>query len=244
MLRYSVLRTNFFYEKVEKPRQIVLKERKADLKVIDYSDLDEKTFNTEYNKLLDDEVNRNFDLRKDALLRATYVKLNNSSKLIFTMHHIIMDGWCNTIIYSDFFDFYHKLECGEDYKKLELQIFEENARKSSYSDYIKWLNKQDKKRISLPTAQIKVEIYIKLNEGTILNFIRNSIKKETPDLNSNENSSEMKYDLNMINKYEEESNSNLSFISEFDLEEENKNNESFDSCFDENSVEEIDIVNK
>ena len=106
------------------------------------------------------------------------------------------------------------------------------------------LNKQDKKRISLPTAQIKDEIYIKINEGTILNFIRNSIKKETPDLNSNENSSEMKYDLKMINKYEEESNSNLSFISEFDLEEENKNNESFDSCFDENSVEEIDIVNK
>ena len=106
------------------------------------------------------------------------------------------------------------------------------------------LNKQDKKRISLPTAQIKDEIYIKLNEGTILNFIRNSIKKETPDLYSNESSSEMKYDLNMINKYEEESNSNLSFISEFDLEEENKNNESFDSCFDENSVEEIDIVTK
>ena len=107
------------------------------------------------------------------------------------------------------------------------------------------LTKQDKKRISLPTAQIKAEIYIKLNEGTILNFIRNSIKKETPDLYSNESSSEMKYDLNMINKYKEESNSNLSFISEFDLEEEeNKNNESFDSCFDENSVEEIDIVNK
>ena len=106
------------------------------------------------------------------------------------------------------------------------------------------LTKQDKKRISLPTAQIKDEIYIKLNEGTILNFIRNSIKKETPDLYSNESSSEMKYDLNMINKYEEESNSNLSFISEFDLEEENKNNESFDSCIDENSVEEIDIVTK
>ena len=108
------------------------------------------------------------------------------------------------------------------------------------------LNKQDKKRISFPTAQIKDEIYIKLNEGTILNFIRNSIKKETPDLYSNESSSEMKYELNMINKYEEELNSNLSFISEFDLEEEeeNKNNESFDSCFDENSVEEIDIVNK
>ena len=104
------------------------------------------------------------------------------------------------------------------------------------------LNKQDKKRISLPTAQIKDEIYIKLNEGTILNFIRNSIKKETPVLNSNENSSKMKYDLNMINKYEEDSNPNLSFISEFDLEEdESRRKDTFDSCFDDNSVEEIQI---
>ena len=55
----------------------------------------------------------------------------------------------------------------------------------------------------------------------------------------------MIYDLNMINKYEEESDSNLSFISEFDLEEEeNKNNDSFESSLDENSVEEIGIVNK
>ena len=54
----------------------------------------------------------------------------------------------------------------------------------------------------------------------------------------------MIYDLNMINKYEEESDSNLSFISEFDLEEENKNNDSFESSLDENSVEEIDTANK
>ena len=53
----------------------------------------------------------------------------------------------------------------------------------------------------------------------------------------------MKYDLSMINKYEEDSNSDLSFISEFDLEEENKNNDSFESSF-ESSVEEIDIINK
>ena len=100
-------------------------------------------------------------------------------------------------------------------------------------------------RKSLQTEDIKEEIYIKLNQGTILNFIRTSYKKETVNMNCFENSSEMKYDLNMINRYEEESNSNLSFISEFDLEEaENKNNESFDSCLDENSVEEIEIINK
>ena len=101
-----------------------------------------------------------------------------------------------------------------------------------------------KKRISLQDDFIKEKIYYKLNEGTILNFIRNSNKKVKPIIEpSRKNSSEMKYDLSMINKYEEDSNSDLSFISEFDLEEENKNNDSFESSF-ESSVEEIDIINK
>ena len=103
-----------------------------------------------------------------------------------------------------------------------------------------------KKRISLQDDFIKEKIYYKLNEGTILNFIRSSNKNVISNRKSLEiNSSEMIYDLNMINKYEEESDSNLSFISEFDLEEEeNKNNDSFESSLNENSVEEIDIVNK
>ena len=55
----------------------------------------------------------------------------------------------------------------------------------------------------------------------------------------------MKYDLSMINKYDEDLNSDLSFISEFDLEkDEDKNDNSFNSSFDENSVEEIDIILK
>ena len=99
-----------------------------------------------------------------------------------------------------------------------------------------------KNRISLQDDKIKEEIFNKLNEGTILNFIRKSIKKETSFLNSSENSSHMKYDISMINRYEEDSNSNLSFISEFDLEEdESRKKDSFDSCFDDNSVEEIQI---
>ena len=102
-----------------------------------------------------------------------------------------------------------------------------------------------KKRISLQDDFIKEKIYYKLNEGTILNFIRISNKNVISNRKSLEiNSSEMIYDLNMINKYEEESDSNLSFISEFDLEEENKNNDSFESSLDENSVEEIDTANK
>ena len=102
-----------------------------------------------------------------------------------------------------------------------------------------------KKCPSLKDDNIKEEILKKLNEGTILHFIRNSNEKEFNKLNLSKNAQEMKYDLCMINKYNEDLNPDLSFISEFDLEQEdNKTDNSFNSSFDENSVEEIDIIKK
>ena len=105
------------------------------------------------------------------------------------------------------------------------------------------LKKSIKKSISLKNDNIKNEIFKKLNEGTVLHFIRNS-NIEKVKSNFSIKSQEMKYDLCMINKYDEDLNSDLSFISEFDLEEEKKKDNSFNSSFDENSVEEIDIVKK
>ena len=102
-----------------------------------------------------------------------------------------------------------------------------------------------KKRISVQNDNLKKEIYKKLNEGIVLHFIRNSSKKDTVKTTSSEKNEEMKYELNMINKYDEDLNSSLSFISEFDLEnEENEKDNSFNSSFDEHSVEEIEITNK
>ena len=105
------------------------------------------------------------------------------------------------------------------------------------------LKKGVKKFTSLQDDHIKNEIFKKLNEGTVLSFIRNS-NIEKVKSNFSIKSQEMNYDLCMINKYDEDLNSDLSFISEFDLEEENEKDNSFNSSFDENSVEEIDIVKK
>ena len=102
-----------------------------------------------------------------------------------------------------------------------------------------------KKRISVQDDYFKKEIYQKLNEGCVINFIRNSNKKDTIKTNCSEKFQEMKYDLCMINKYDEDLNSSLSFISEFDLEnDENDKDNSFNSSFDDNSVEEIEIIKK
>ena len=104
------------------------------------------------------------------------------------------------------------------------------------------LKKSIKKKSSLQEDYYKNEIYKKLNEGSILHFIRNSAKNEQVKINREEK--EMKYDLSMLNKYDEDLNSSLSFISEFDLENDNEEDNSFNSSFDDNSVEEIEIISK
>ena len=101
------------------------------------------------------------------------------------------------------------------------------------------------RRISVKHDNIEKDIYKKLNEGCVLNFLRSTERKETSKTDYSDTSREMNYDLCMINKYDENLNSSLSFISEFDLEEDdNEKDDSFNSSDNENSVEQIEIFKK
>ena len=102
-----------------------------------------------------------------------------------------------------------------------------------------------KKRQSIQNANISKLIFDKLNERTVLNFILVSNKSITTETNFSETPKEMDYKLSSVKKFEEDLNSSLSFISDFDLDnDENEPDESFNSSFDDNSVEEIDITSK
>ena len=101
------------------------------------------------------------------------------------------------------------------------------------------------RRISVKHDNIEKDIYKKLNEGCVLNFLRSTERKETSKTDYSDTNREMNYDLCMINKYDENLNSSLSFISEFDLEEDdNEKDDSFNSSDNENSVEQIEIFKK
>ena len=104
-----------------------------------------------------------------------------------------------------------------------------------------------KKRQSIQNANISKLIFDKLNERTVLNFILVSNKSITTETNFSETPKEMDYKLSSVKKFEEDLNSSLSFISDFELDNDNDENEpdeSFNSSFDDNSVEEIDITSK
>ena len=85
-----------------------------------------------------------------------------------------------------------------------------------------------------------------INENLlILNYIMNYSQKKFSAKTSLTDSSpdNLKYDLNMINKFEEDINTNLSFISNFDLEDiYNENNKSFNSEEEEDDNDNFEII--
>ena len=167
--RYDVLRTMFFYGKTEKPKQIILRERK---KYFRYVDLAEKEVTLE--QYLKQDVARGFDLQKDTLIRVSMLVTPEEEQVLsWTMHHIIMDGWCTGMLFQTFFEYYHRLLAGEDIESIRQQIRKEKGRETSYEEYIRWLSRQELGRAKtyfkelltgydVPTG---IESYLKQSSG-------------------------------------------------------------------------------
>lgn len=136
--KYSALRTIFSYRKTDHPRQVVLKNRSLQLAVEDFSSIDASVLATALEEFKLNDRRRGFDLSADLLLRATLINLGNQNhRLVFTFHHIILDGWCLGLVFGDVFAFYDEL-C-----KLPTAVIEPRET-SAYNQFIAWLGSQDK----------------------------------------------------------------------------------------------------
>ena len=107
--RHEVLRTIFKYEGLDEPLQIALKEWSADFIYRDLRHLtnagEQQEFLNEFRKADREKL---FDLRKDALMRLAVLQLaDDEHELLWSHHHIIMDGWCLNILLSEFFEIYN-----------------------------------------------------------------------------------------------------------------------------------------
>ncbi|MGG1616270.1 amino acid adenylation domain-containing protein [Paenibacillus sp. NRS-1781] len=133
--KYDILRTTFIHSSFNTPIQLVLKERSTTLIFKDLSHMDEseQQFYMERFKLEDREIG--FDLQSDVLIRFALFQLNELEyQLIWSHHHILMDGWCIELVLKDLLRFYHESLSGNT-------IYVDHA--FPYSSYIKWLQQQD-----------------------------------------------------------------------------------------------------
>jgi hypothetical protein len=137
--RYDVFRTIFRFNKVKKPLQIVLRDRKAQIHYEDVNrlNLDKEALTRFVEEFKRKDIERGFDLTRDLLIRLSLLKTGpRTFHLIFSFHHTIMDGWCLGIVYEDLIDIYVSVKRG---KPVNLQPV------TPYVNYIRWLEKQDTK---------------------------------------------------------------------------------------------------
>ncbi|MFD1908998.1 condensation domain-containing protein [Paenibacillus rhizoplanae] len=136
MERHDIFRTVFMYEELERPLQIVLEKRYPSIKFEDFTGLTEDEIEHHVEQFKQSDRERGFDLTKDVLLRIAVLKTGESRyEIIWSNHHILMDGWCMGNVVKEFFYMYAQLCSG---KAIDVPAVK------PYIHFIKWLEEQDR----------------------------------------------------------------------------------------------------
>ncbi|MCP5048769.1 MAG: non-ribosomal peptide synthetase, partial [bacterium] len=133
--RYDILRTAFIHEDLDRAMQVVLTDREVDFYFQDLRTQtaeDQETFIRQYRE---NDINRVFDLSNEPLLRVAVVRLGEDRyEFTWTNHHILIDGWCLSILIADFFELYRSFM---EHREPRLPAV------NPYKKYIRWLENLD-----------------------------------------------------------------------------------------------------
>jgi amino acid adenylation domain-containing protein/non-ribosomal peptide synthase protein (TIGR01720 family) len=135
--RHQALRTCFLWEGLENPVQVVLRQTEAPLRHEDWRALSEQEQAAQFDMLLRDDKSEEFILSQCPLLRLALVRTREDSwRLLWSYHHMLLDGWSLPVIFLELLGCYEARAGG---RKKDL------ARPPQFRDYIAWLLRQDMK---------------------------------------------------------------------------------------------------
>ncbi|HAP79600.1 MAG TPA: hypothetical protein DCQ78_05515 [Ruminococcus sp.] len=131
------LRTAFAYEGLPKPYQVVLKNRRADLKFFDISNVAVEDLDDTLKNLMSADRRRGFDLENDQLLRISIYKTceEDTYAILISQPHINNDGASTGILLKELF---------LDYAMESEGIKTDELENVSFSKYAEWLEKLDR----------------------------------------------------------------------------------------------------
>ncbi|MGB3152444.1 MAG: condensation domain-containing protein [Maribacter sp.] len=132
--RHAVLRTSVHWKNLEKPVQVVHKQKSINFILLDWSNEKDSNQNNKWAKLIKENITKGVSFSKGALLDVKLIKLGDAQfRLLWTNHHLLLDGWSSNIILKELFRCYEAL----------VQNYEVNFEKlPAYKAYLRWLGQK------------------------------------------------------------------------------------------------------
>ncbi len=130
---YAVLRTSVHWESVKQPLQVVA--RQVSLPWTEFDWREREDFQQALADFLAADRDRGFDLTQAPITRLTLIRRTDTDyELIWSCHHLMLDGWSGALILNQVFDGYEALLHGQSPAPIAAP---------SYQAYIRWLKQQD-----------------------------------------------------------------------------------------------------
>ncbi|ROQ63162.1 amino acid adenylation domain-containing protein [Streptomyces sp. 840.1] len=130
--RHSILRSAFVWEGVSEPVQVVQRKAPLPFAVRDLRGLPDQE--GQLDAFLAEDWTRGFDLSRAPLVRVTVLRTAEERRfVVWSFHHILLDGWSVQILQKELFALYRRLLDGTPAAL---------APTVPYRRYIEWLNAQ------------------------------------------------------------------------------------------------------
>ncbi|MGA9767429.1 MAG: amino acid adenylation domain-containing protein, partial [Blastocatellia bacterium] len=128
--RHEVLRTSF-PQREGQPFQQINPACELDMPVIDLSEEALKEAEATAQRVVGEETQQGFDLRRGPMLRAKLIRIREADHvLVVTMHHVASDGWSVGILIREFTKLYRAYSEGEETGVEEMRL--------QYADFAVW----------------------------------------------------------------------------------------------------------
>ncbi|MET0396637.1 MAG: non-ribosomal peptide synthase/polyketide synthase [Longimicrobiaceae bacterium] len=136
--RHEALRAAFAWEGVPHPMQVIRREARVPLRVEDWRGLDEAAQQVRLGEYLAHDRVQDFDLKRPPLMRLALFRVaEEEHQLVWTHHHLILDGWSLSLLFRDVLGFYSAYAEGAT---------PQVGTGRRYGDYVAWLAQQDRGR--------------------------------------------------------------------------------------------------
>ena len=97
--QHAILRTSFVWEGLKHPVQVVSRAVRVPFEHLNWSTLSDEAYATRLEAYLSAERQRGFDLNCAPLMRLSVMqRAENLHTFIWNHHHILLDGWCVSIV--------------------------------------------------------------------------------------------------------------------------------------------------